>query len=763
MTLRFMGRFRLRMRERIRHLAGLLLLGSVLLAACDLSAPGGASDALNLDTGPDLSLKAAESAARSFFERWGEGDYAAMYDQLSAKSREMFSADQFASQYENAASQMTLDTLAAAITSAEQQGTTAIIHYDVTFQTGFFGEITDTGRVMRLITTPDGWRIAWSRMDIFDRLTAGARLERRASAPGRGNIYDRNGQVLVQEGGRSVLMRVAQEKMANVDDCQTLLARLLRRERADMVALFARYNPDTIFTVGELDEDVFQANQSALLSVCDIGNEAIDTAVRSGRRYYNELAPHLIGYVGQIRPDQIDDYTARGYAPDALVGQEGIEAAFEAELTGRLGGQLLITAPTGELIRKIAEVPSEPGQDVYLTLDRRLQAGVQEILRQAYNLAEPTWAPDSPGAAAIVMDVKTGDILAMASYPSYEPGLFSPNAASDDPAGAIAALRNDPRRPMLNRALQGQYSPASVFKIVTMATGLDGGIYPIDQTYTCEGVWSNPADVLEQRTDWTYPDSHGTIDFKQALTYSCDPYFWELGAQIHQVNPALIAQHARELGLGVPTGQTLLPEQVGSIPDPGTYRRTDGSGWQFGDTINISIGQGDLVVTPMQMVRMTAAVASNGTLWVPNLVQKVQPPGGQPTYVSEPQAEKQLDYGAEVFEAIREAMCQVTLDEDGTARYIFEEWYEWQGTDLIICGKTGTAQTGGEDTPPNAWFVAYTPHDDPEIAVAVIVENSCEGSEVAAPIARAIIEDYYRMPRSSWPELWVEGCIPLGE
>ncbi|MCC6798790.1 MAG: hypothetical protein IT325_01645 [Anaerolineae bacterium] len=749
-------------RLQLGWLVGLVLSVAVLLAGCDLSAPGGASDALSLDTGPDLSIGAAERAARTFLSRWAEGDYAAMYEQVGTKARQMFTADEFTREYENAAAQLTLDSLSAAITATSQQGTTAIIHYDVMFQTRFFGEIADTGRTMRLVTTPEGWRVAWTRMDIFDRLTAGARLERRSNAPSRGNIYDRSGNVLVQEGARSVLMRVAQDKMASVDDCQTLLARLLRREKAEMVRLFARYNPDTVFIAGELDEDIFQRNQAALLSVCDIGNEAIDTAVRTGRRYYNELAPHLVGYVGQIRPDQLDEYTARGYAPDALVGQEGIEAAFEEELAGKLGGQLLIVSPTGELLRKIAEAPSAPGQDVYLTIDRRLQAGVQETLRQAYNIAQPTWAPESPGAAAIVMDVKTGEILAMASYPSYEPGIFSPNAASDDPAAAIGALRNDIRRPMLNRALQGQYSPASVFKIVTMAAALDENIFTVSQPYTCDGTWSNPADVLQVRTDWK-PEGHGTIDFKEALTYSCDPYFWEAGAAIHQVDPALITTHAREMGLGVPTGQTLLPEQIGSIPNPDTYRRTDGSGWQFGDTINIAIGQGDIVVTPMQMARMTAAVANNGTLWIPRFVQKVQPPDGAPTLVTEPEAQTQLDYGAEVFEAIREAMCNVTLVEEGTARYIFEEWYEWQGTDLVICGKTGTAQTGGENTPPNAWFVAYAPQDDPEIAVAVIVENSCEGSEVAAPITRAIIEDYYGMPRSSWPELWTEGCIPLGE
>ena len=309
------------MPSRMKLIAGLLVLCGALLSACDLNAPG-APEALNIDTGPDLSLKGAESAVQTFFERWAAGDFAAMYDQLSPKSREMFTADQFTSEYQNAASQMTLDTLEASITTVDQQGTTAIITYDVTFQTNFFGEIVDTGRVMRLVTTPDGWRIAWSRMDIFDRLAAGARLERRANAPGRGNIYDRNGQVLVQEGGRSVLMRVAQNKMASVPDCQALLARLLRREVADMEALFRRYNPIRSSRLAA-DEDIFQANQSALLSVCDIGNEAIDTAIRTGRRYYNELAPHLVGYVGALRPDQIDDYTARGYPPDALVGQEG--------------------------------------------------------------------------------------------------------------------------------------------------------------------------------------------------------------------------------------------------------------------------------------------------------------------------------------------------------------------------------------------------------------------------------------------------------
>ena len=170
----------------------------------------------------------------------------------------------------------------------------------------------------------------------------------------------------------------------------------------------------------------------------------------------------------------------------------------------------------------------------------------------------------------------------------------------------------------------------------------------------------------------------------------------------------------------------------------------------------------DVQITPMQIVRMTAAVASNGKLWEPRFVLRVQGADGVPTYQSEPGA-TDLGYTPTTYEAIRAAMCDVTLDENGTARFIFEEWYNYQATDIIVCGKTGTAQAGGETVKPHSWFTAFVPQDDPQIAITVLVENSCEGSEVAAPIVRRIIEDYYHMPQSEWPPLWQDECSTIGE
>jgi penicillin-binding protein 2 len=160
---------------------------------------------------------------------------------------------------------------------------------------------------------------------------------------------------------------------------------------------------------------------------------------------------------------------------------------------------------------------------------------------------------------------------------------------------------------------------------------------------------------------------------------------------------------------------------------------------------------------------MVAAVASGGSLWKPLFVSKVQLIGEEPVYTAQPTAVSTLNFKPEVFKLIQDSMCKVTTDPNGTAHFIFEEWYKFQGTNVIVCGKTGTAQTGGASTKPQAWFVAFAPQDDPEIAVTVVVENSCEGSEVAAPIVRRIVEDYYHMPHSEWPPLWQSGCHELGE
>ena len=735
----------------------------VMLTAC--SSASGVSTSSQLSSNPQLTLDEADQVAQSFLEAWKNADYATMYSWISPNARDVYNEAAFAEQYEFTITQLTQTALRTQVTGSLRQGTTAVVQYDVVFETSMFGEINDPGRTMRLIETLEGWRVAWSRLDIFAELAEGARLDRRQTMPGRGNIYDRNGKVLVDQNGRSVVVYLVKQDMANVERCMQELARIQRREYDDIEAQFSMYNRETRFQLGEMDPETFQTEERVLLEVCDVGDDEFDTYIRSTRRYFGQLAPHIIGYVSPIQPEQVAYYTAKGYPADALVGQSGIEQAYEDELAGTPGGELLIVAPTGEVLRTVAESDPQPGQSVYLSIDRDLQEAVQQAMVEAYNYSSGTWASTSPGAAAVIMDVKTGEILAAVSYPWFDPNLFNPDSAISNRAEQITDLSNDYRTPLVDRVLMGSYPAGSIFKIVSTAAGLDSGVYTPDTYYTCTAVWSHPDDYLDQRKDWIYGSgAHDTINFSQALTYSCDTYYWELGVHLHtELGTDALTQYAYRLGLGVPTGQTDLPEDVGLIPNPEDHYLINAAEWSIGDTANLVIGQGDMQISPMQIARMTAAIANGGSLWRPQFVSKVGIIGETPSYQTEPIATSVLDFDPSIFETIQEAMCQVTLDPYGTARYMFDTWYDFQGSDVIVCGKTGTAQTGDETTPPQAWFTAFAPMNDPEIAISVIVENSCEGSEIAAPLTRRIIEDYYGMRHSAWPDLWVTGCVPLGE
>ncbi|NJL93120.1 MAG: hypothetical protein HC915_05035 [Anaerolineae bacterium] len=216
--------------------------------------------------------------------------------------------------------------------------------------------------------------------------------------------------------------------------------------------------------------------------------------------------------------------------------------------------------------------------------------------------------------------------------------------------------------------------------------------------------------------------------------------------------------YARMLGLGVRTGIDGVIEETGRVPDP-DYRASQNLTWTVADTLNIVIGQGDSAVNPLQVARMIAAIANGGNLVTPYLVQEVNLIGETPSYTNQPQVEV-LPLDPTVLAGVREAMCRVTTETAGTASFVFELWYEFQNNAVVVCGKTGTAQSGG-NTEPHAWFGAFAPANDPQIAIAVVVETSCEGSEVAAPITRRIVEIFYGLPQSTWPSLWQSGCSEI--
>ncbi len=758
------------MRRWMYRLMLLLPVMALVVSACAGIDSGTGANTSGLDVASPLTLEQADQVAGTFLQAWENSDYATMYELISPNSRDAYTETDFSDQYTSAATQITLNTLETQVINSLRQGTTATTLYNVVFQTEMFGEIIDNDRTLRLIETPSGWRVAWSRMDIFADLAEGARLERLQTLPGRGNIYDRNGKVLADQNGRSVGVYLVRQEVPDEQGCIALMSLILKREEDQIASRFNRFLPETRFLMGEIDPETFERNQSALLQLCGVGDDDYDTYIRNTRRYFGDLAPHIVGYVGQIQPAQVEEYERRGYPRDALIGQSGIERTYEEYLAGKPGGRLLIISPTGETLREIARTSPEPGQSVYLTIDRDLQESVQIAFVEAYNEATPTWTQTSRGAAGVVMQVKTGEILAAVSYPGFNPSLFNPDSLLDssERAQAIADLNSDPRTPLLNRVTQGRIPAGSVFKIVSTAAGLDSGVFSPQTTVMCTGIWYGEqyGDGRPFRTDWK-ETGHGITNFSKALTGSCDPYYWELGVALHNADPQLLTEYAYKMGLGVPTGLEDLSEEIGQVPNADLVFRTDARSWNISDTLNMVIGQGQMQNTPLQIVRMVASVVNGGQLLKPLFVDRVQIIGEEPVYTAQPEVISQLDFDAQVYEVIQEAMCNVTLDPvNGTAHYIFEEWYPFQarnGFNVTVCGKTGTSETGGETTKPQAWFVAYAPREDPEIAVAVVVENSCEGSEVAAPIVRRIIEDYYGMPHSTWPGLWTTGCIPLGE
>jgi penicillin-binding protein 2 len=427
-----------------------------------------------------------------------------------------------------------------------------------------------------------------------------------------------------------------------------------------------------------------------------------------------------------------------GFTQDNIIGRSGVELYWDETLRGQPAFRLVIVAPTGEVLREIASTDAQPGQSLWLTLDADFQETVAQIVADAYTQAKDGWGRVSPGASAIVIDVNTGEILAMVSYPSFDNNAYNafPLMGRQQAADLIEEYQNDPNHPEVNRPAQGLFALGSVMKTVTATATADSGVYALDERYTCIGVWNR--DIT--RYDWL-PQGHGTQTLAQALTHSCNPYFYETGYNLFMADPWILPTYARRFGFGGYTGMEDIAEEEGFIPDPDWFRTARGYDMTFSDEVNMAVGQGELQVTPLQVVRWFGALANGGTLWRPYLVRDVGLLGEERHPAHEPEGTP-INVQADVMATIQGGLCAVTTDPSGTAEFVFRD-SELQT--IGVCGKTGTAQTGGPATPSHAWFAAWAPRENPQIAVVVLVETAGEGSEVAAPIARHILEAYFGM------------------
>jgi len=531
------------------------------------------------------------------------------------------------------------------------------------------------------------------------------RIRVRPIAAPRGILFDRNGVPLVDNRPAFTLSIIPRE----VDNRETVLGRLstlLGLPYQELVDAVDRVSADSFLPVrirrGLTMDDVAKVEEWKL----ELPGVIVE--VEPQRAYpTSRFAAHLLGYVREANDEQMKQGR---YRRGELVGQTGLERLLDEFLRGRDGGERIEVDAMGRPIRLVQQTDPHPGAQVVTTIDRRIQ-----------ELAEK--AMEGKAGSVVVMDPRNGDVLALVSTPAFEIDLFTGNIDRD----AWVRLVQDPQHPLLNRASQAQYPPGSIFKIVLMAAGLqEGSITPMDKVH-CTGQFH-----YGDRTwkDWK-KEGHGTVDLRRGIAQSCDVYFYTQGLKI---GGTAIAKYAKAFGLGGPTGIELGSEKLGLIPEPKPRKDKKTRAWTGGDTLNMSIGQGAVLVTPMQVARMMSAVANGGVLWKPRIVQRIERPEQGVVFRDPGHVNGHVELSPVVWAMIRDGLWAVVNDggTGGQARI----------PGLDVAGKTGTAQTiansKSEKGQDHAWFAAFAPAKAPEVVVVVLVERGGHGGDAAAPIARKI-------------------------
>ena len=711
---------------------------------------------------PEVMTTSAEpdQVLADFMRAWQQEDFEGMYRLIASRSRELYSQSNFIGQYTAAHSAIRFGGVDYTLKSLEFQGDTAVIHYDVVIESPTFVAITDDNRVMRLVNE-GGWKVAWSAMDIIHGMSSQARLTDPADFPARANIYAADGSPLAQEDALVYSLYVIKDNMRSIDACIQTLAEVTRQRISALEVIFADYLGETRFHVAEMDSDRYEQYRGLLAEDCAIvPSDSLFSQVRTyrSRNYYGHgIATHLVGYIATVPRDELERWEARGYSAGDLVGRAGIELSYEETLAGRPQRYLRIVEGGSTIIRELSGADSEAPRSVTLTIDRHLQEIMAQAMADAVSYALPNWGGITAGGALVALDVNSGRLLAMVSYPNFDPQIFNPDTEYNV-TNAVTRLNNDPRTPFVNKAVAEQYSPGSVYKIVTALAAASEGIWEREQIFDCGYVWQGGdrfGDARPQRHDWRILETPprppaGSVTMAEALAASCNPFFYEMGALMFEQDPDMQANYAALLGLGTVTGLRVLGIEV-----PGNVARPR----EITEAINNAIGQGSVSVTVMQMAQLTALVANGGTLWKPYVVSHIGTEGESGFQrENEPTVKAQLDIDPTALAIVRDGMCMATtVDNLGTAEFVFQN-AEPVPSRYTICGKTGTAETLGN---PHAWFVAYWPRENPQIAFAGVMAHSREGSEVVAPMIRRILDDYRGETRNAFPEWWQDSYIAL--
>ncbi len=537
--------------------------------------------------------------------------------------------------------------------------------------------------------------------------------------PPRGIIYDRSGRPLVENElvfDVSLIPEDAVDLDATIDRLSSIVKispDSIRKILEDANAVRTTYDPVKIQEEAPWDEVArVEAHQD------DLPGAIIEP--EHLRHYpYDGLASHQLGYIGKVSVSQRKkEQTDIGI----LTGQGGLEKVYDKLLRGVAGRRMIQVNAAGRKVKDLGIEEPRPGTDIYLTLDLDAQKAAEEGLG------------DRAGAV-VAMDPDSGEILALASHPTYDPNIFPRGISPKD----WVKLMNDPSHPMYNRAIQSVYPPGSTFKIIVALAGLDSGVIKLNDTVNCKGFLTSGKHSFRC---WKQ-GGHGPVSFHKALVESCDVYFYTMGDRIGWDR---VAEYARKLGYGSLTGILLPDEKPGLIPTTAWKKKRTGDAWYPGDTYINSIGQGYVLVSPIQACQMIGAVANGGHFYRPLLLKQTRNRETGAVNMFPPAHPSLITLDPRALQEVQSALVGVVNEPGGTAHAA--------ATPLaVVAGKTGTAQVIAqkvagrrlsEGTRDHAWFVAYAPVEHPKIAVAVLVEHGGHGGSAAAPIAKKVIEEYLK-------------------
>jgi penicillin-binding protein 2 len=526
----------------------------------------------------------------------------------------------------------------------------------------------------------------------------------------RGRIYDRQEELLVTNRPAVVVSIIP----AEVDDLEELsekLSRIIGISPEEISQTIKNYRENPFKPVKILGD----CKTNKIIEIEERKDElkGVVLEVKPRRDYlYHDFAAHSLGYVGEIDKEELQRFGNPKFQGGDIIGKAGLEKYYDDILRGEKGGKEVEVDASGQEIATLLYQKPVPGEDLVLTIDRDLQLCGENLLF-------------GKKGSIVVSDPNSGEILALVNRPSFNPNLFANGISSSD----WQELSSDVDYPLTNRSVQGVYSPGSIFKVVTAIAALEERVTDRKRKIYCSGSFELAGQIF---TCWK-EGGHGSLSMVDAIAHSCNIYFYTMGKDlgIERFN-----KYMQKFGLGEKTGIDLPAEAIGIIPSAQWKEREVKEIWFPGDTINLSIGQGYLLLTPLQVHNVITAIVGEGEIYKLHLVKEIISADGKTIKEIKPEIYRKLNISPDTFKIVKEGLRQTILKGTG-----------WRANikGLAVAGKTGTAQNPQGET--HAWFIGFAPYENPEVCITVFLENGGGGGEAAAPIARAMLEKYFNIKR----------------